>query len=50
MPTPTSKKITNFIGQVVNKNYHEANKYLHAIVEAKLKDRIAAAVKSQKLF
>ena len=44
------KKITNFISQVVSKNYHGANKYLHAIVESKMKTRIASAVKSTKLF
>lgn len=45
-----NKKIVQFIGNVVNKNYHEANKYLRAIVEDRIKNKIAHAVKTTKLF
>jgi len=37
--------ITNFISNVVDKNYAAANKDLKAVVEAKLKQRIAKANK-----
>ena len=39
------KDITNFISNVVDKNYAAANKDLTAVVEAKLKERIAKANK-----
>lgn len=45
-----SRKIVNFVSQVLGKNYHEANKYLHSLVEANLKSKIAKAVKNTKLF
>ena len=41
--------ITNFISNVVDKNYAAANKDLQSVVEAKLKERIAKA-KKKNLF
>jgi hypothetical protein len=42
--------ITKFIGALNGKNYHEANKYLQAVIESKIKAKIATAVKTTKLF
>ena len=41
--------IANFISNVVDKNYAAANKDLKAVVEAKLKERVAKA-KKKNLF
>ena len=37
------KVIVNFIKQVSEKNYAEANKYLRAALESKMKQRIKGA-------
>jgi len=44
-----NKDITNFISNVVDKNYAAANKDLQSVVEAKLKEKIAKA-KKKNLF
>jgi hypothetical protein len=45
-----SQKFVQFIGNVVNKNYHGANKYIRSLVEDNIKHKIALAVKNTKLF
>ena len=44
-----NKDIINFISNIVDKKYATANKNLKAVVEAKLKERIAKA-KKKNLF
>lgn len=44
------QQITKLISALGNKNYHGATKYLRAIVESKIKDKIARAAKKTKLF
>lgn len=44
------QQITRFISALNGKNYHEATKYLQAIVETKIRSKIASAVKNTKLF
>lgn len=50
MTKSTQHKIVQFISSVGNKKYHEANKYLCDIVNDNIKDKIANAVKTTKLF
>lgn len=45
----THKKISKFVAAVSGKNYAEANKYLKAVIEDKIKARIAKAI-NQPLF
>lgn len=42
--------IIKFISALNGKNYHEANKYLQAVVESRIKSKIATAIKTTKLF
>jgi SLT domain-containing protein len=43
------KNILNFIKNISQKNYAEANKYLQEVIDSKLKSRIQKA-SEQKLF
>jgi hypothetical protein len=43
------KNILNFIKNISQKNYAEANKYLQEVIDSKLKGRIQKA-SEQKLF
>ena len=39
-----NNNIANFVKHMTEKNYAEANKYLHAVLEDKMKKRIADSV------
>lgn len=41
------KNILNFIRNISQKNYAEANKYLQEVIDSKLKDRIQKASKKE---
>jgi hypothetical protein len=43
-----TKQTKQFISSMVDKNYSEANKHLQKMIEAKLADRIKAALADKK--
>ena len=47
MTPKVANLIVRFSESVVDKNYTEADKYLHAIIEEKLKVKIQAAAKKE---
>lgn len=42
------QNIKTFLSKIADKNYHQANEALKAVVEAKLKQRIATSLSSKK--
>jgi len=49
LETAERENILNFIKNISQKNYAEANKYLQEVINSKLKDRIEKT-SDQKLF
>lgn len=43
-----TKEVNQFIGNIANKNYSEANRSLQKMIENKLKDRIKNALPAKK--
>lgn len=44
------RNLLKFINAIGEKNYHQANKYLRAVIDDKLKTKIASAVKNTRIF
>jgi len=50
MKNSEKQNILKFISQLGQKNYSEANKYLGAVVESKLRTRISQAVNNSNFL